>query len=65
MNERRQAISPYDPVTGLPGNVIALPLESTIPAEMTLEEWRHRKLASAAKRRRRRQFFTRPEREAA
>ena len=65
MNEQRQAISRNDQVNGLPGNVIVLPLESTIPAEMTLEEWRHRRLASAAKRRRRRQFFTRPDREAA
>jgi hypothetical protein len=65
MNERRLTLSPSAPVSGLPSNVIVLPLESTIPAEMTLDEWRHRKLASAAKRRRHRQFFTPPAREAA
>jgi hypothetical protein len=65
MNERRPAISPNGPVTGLPDNVIVLPPESTIPTEMTLEGWRHRKLASAAKLRRRRPFFTWPGRDAA
>ena len=65
MNERRPTLSLVAPLSELPSNVIVLPLESTIPPEMTLEEWRHRKLASAAKRRRRRNFFTRPTREAA
>jgi hypothetical protein len=65
MNERRPTLSLVAPVSGLPSNVIVLPLESTIPPEMTLHEWRQRKLASAAKRRRRRQLFSRPEGEAA
>ena len=64
MNSAR-AIRPVSPIRELPDNVIVLPLESTIPPEMTLGEWRHRKLAGRAKRRRRREFFTRPAREAA
>jgi hypothetical protein len=65
MNERPTTLSLVAPLSELPSNVIVLPLESTIPAEMSLDEWRHRKLASAAKRRRRRQFFTQPAPEAA
>jgi len=65
MNERPTTLSLVAPLKELPSNVIVLPLESTIPAEMTLNEWRRRKLASAAKRRQRRHFFTRPAGEAA
>jgi hypothetical protein len=65
MNERRPTLRLVAPLSDLPSNVVVLPLESTIPPGMTVDEWRHRKLGSAAKRRRRRKFFTRPAREAA
>jgi hypothetical protein len=65
MNERRPNLRLVPPNEGLPENVIVLPLESTIPPEMTLHEWRHRNVTAGAKRRSRRVSFLRPVREAA
>jgi hypothetical protein len=65
MNTTRPHIRLAPPPRPLPNNVVVLPLESTIPPEMTIDEWRYRNVASIAKRRARRKFFTRPAREAA